>query len=80
MILDDKMDKISTRILAGLQRVETDNFQGKDIVFLSMNAEGITDIEMPTLPSLVYFKNGDPEVYPGKSLLNFSQSKTFTFV
>ena len=66
------MDKISTRILSGLQRVETENFQGKDVVFLNMNAEGITDIPIPTLPSLIYFKNGDPEIYPGKSLLNFS--------
>ena len=72
MILDDKMDKISTRILAGLQRVESENFLGKDLVFLNMNAEGITDISIPTLPSLIYFKNGDPEVYPGKSLLKIS--------
>ena len=62
------MDKIATRILSGLQRVETQHFQGKDLVFLNMNAKDITDIPIPTLPSLVYFKNGDPEVYPGKSM------------
>ena len=66
--IDDKMDKIATRILSGLQRVKTEHFQGKDLVFLNMNAKGITDIPIPTVPSLIYFKNGDPEVYPGKQL------------
>ena len=69
------MDKIATRILSGIQRVETQHFQGKDLVFLNMNAEGVTDIPIPTLPSLVYFKNGDPEIYPGKSFLSLSKSK-----
>ena len=60
------MDKIATRILSGIERVETQYFQGKDLVFLNMNAKDLTDIPISTLPSLVYFKNGDPEVYPGK--------------
>ena len=60
------MDKIATRILSGIQRVETQHFEGKDLLFLNMNGNGITDIPIPTLPSLVYFKNGDPEIYQGK--------------
>ena len=60
------MDKIATRILSGIQRVETEHFEGKDLLFLNMNGNGITDIPIPTLPSLVYFKNGDPEIYQGK--------------
>ena len=64
--LDEKMDKIAERILSGIQRVENEHFQGKDLVFLNMNAKEITDIQIPTVPSLIYFKNGDPEVYPGK--------------
>ena len=60
------MDKIATRILSGIQRVETQHFEGKDLLFLNMNGNGITDIPITTLPSLVYFKNGDPEIYQGK--------------
>ena len=59
------MDKIATRILSGLERIQSQTFQGKDLVFLNMNAKDITDIPIPTIPSLIYFKNGDPEVYPG---------------
>ena len=66
LTLDEKMDKIAERILSGLQRVENEHFQGKDLVFLNMNAQDITDIPIPTVPSLIYFKNGDPEIYPGK--------------
>ena len=59
------MDKIATRILSGLERIQSQTFQGKDLVFLNMNAKDITDIPIPTVPSLIYFKNGDPEIYPG---------------
>ena len=65
------MDKIATRILSGIQRVETQHFEGKDLLFLNMNGNGITDIPIPTLPSLVYFKNGDPEIYQGTKFLIF---------
>ena len=64
------MDKIATRILSGIQRVETQHFEGKDLLFLNMNGNGITDIPIPTLPSLVYFKNGDPEIYQGRTIKN----------
>ena len=65
LTLDEKMDKIATRILAGLERIQSQAFEGKDLVFLNMNAKDITDIPIPTVPSLIYFKNGDPEIYPG---------------
>ena len=60
------MDKIATRILSGIERVANQHFEGKDLLFINMNGNAITDIPIPTLPSLVYFKNGDPEIYQGK--------------
>ena len=74
--LDEKMDKIAERILSGIQRVESQYFQGKDLVFMNMNAKDITDIPIPTVPSLIYFKNGDPEVYPD-NLMNEATISTW---
>ena len=70
------MDKIAERILSGIQRVESQYFQGKDLVFMNMNAKDITDIPIPTVPSLIYFKNGDPEVYPD-NLMNEATISTW---
>ena len=70
------MDKIATRILSGLERIQSQTFQGKDLVFLNMNAKDITDIPIPTVPSLIYFKNGDPEIYPGKKRGSNISSRT----
>ena len=38
-------------------------FGGKDIVFLSVDIDEVPDLEIASVPSLVYFKNGEPEVY-----------------
>ena len=40
-------------------------FGGKDIVFLSVDIDEVPDLEIASVPSLVYFKNGEPEVYDG---------------
>lgn len=65
MISDEKLDKVATKIIAGLTRVE-EHFTGKDIVFINVDINDVTDISVTSAPSLVYFKNGEPEIYPGK--------------
>ena len=40
-------------------------FGGKDIVFLSVDIDEVPDLEIASVPSLVYFKNGEPEVLDG---------------
>merc|ERR1712088_530446 len=55
-------DKIAKKIFNGLDKVEV-TFGGKDIVFLSVDIDEVPDLEIASVPSLVYFKNGEPEVY-----------------
>merc|ERR1712088_790083 len=55
-------DKIAKKIINGLDKVEV-TFGGKDIVFLSVDIDEVPDLEIASVPSLVYFKNGEPEVY-----------------
>ena len=61
----EKLDKVATKIIAGLSRVE-EHFTGQDIVFLNVDVNDVKDISVTAVPSLVYFKNGEPEPYPGK--------------
>ena len=44
-------------------------FGGKDIVFLSVDIDEVPDLEIASVPSLVYFKNGEPEVYDGTLMI-----------
>ena len=66
--LDETMDKISKKIINGLDKVEG-NFIGKDIQFLSVDIDEVPDIEISSVPSLIYFKNGEPVVYE-ENLMN----------
>ena len=59
---DEQLDKISKKIMSGLEKVEG-SFMGKDITFLSVDIEEVADLGIANVPSLVYFKNGDPVVY-----------------
>ena len=59
---DENLDKIAKKIINGLDKVEV-TFGGKDIVFLSVDIDEVPDLEIASVPSLVYFKNGEPEVY-----------------
>ena len=68
VILDETMDKISKKIINGLDKVEG-NFIGKDIHFLSVDIDEVPDIEIASVPSLIYFKNGEPVVYE-ENLMN----------
>ena len=61
---DENLDKIAKKIINGLDKVEV-TFGGKDIVFLSVDIDEVPDLEIASVPSLVYFKNGEPEVYDG---------------
>ena len=61
---DENLDKIAKKIINGLDKVEV-TFGGKDIVFLSVDIDEVPDLEIASVPSLVYFKNGEPEVYNG---------------
>ena len=62
------MDKISKKIINGLDKVEG-SFLGKDIHFLAVDIDEVPDIEVASVPSLIYFKNGDPIVYE-ENLMN----------
>ena len=62
----EKLDKVATKIIAGLTKVE-EHFTGQDIVFINIDVNEVKDISVTSVPSLVYFKNGEPEVYNGKA-------------
>eukprot|EP00092_Neocalanus_flemingeri_P014639 GFUD01015795.1.p1 GENE.GFUD01015795.1~~GFUD01015795.1.p1 ORF type:complete len:1842 (+),score=695.57 GFUD01015795.1:98-5623(+) len=64
----ETMDKISKKIINGLDKVEG-NFIGKDIQFLAVDIDEVPDIEVASVPSLIYFKNGEPVVYE-ENLMN----------
>merc|ERR1719209_1741323 len=64
----ETMDKISKKIINGLDKVEG-NFIGKDITFLSVDIDEVPDIEITSVPSLIYFNNGEPVVYE-ENLMN----------
>ena len=65
---DETMDKIAKKIVNGLDKVEG-NFLGKDIQFLAVDIDEVPDIQVASVPSLIYFKNGDPIVYE-ENLMN----------
>ena len=50
------MDKIAKKIVNGLDKVEG-NFLGKDIHFLAVDIDEVPDIQVASVPSLIYFKN-----------------------
>jgi hypothetical protein len=55
LLLDENLDKISKKIMSGLDRVEG-TFLGKDITFLSLNIRGVhTNILMG--PALIFNSN-----------------------
>jgi len=64
----ETMDKISKKIINGLDKVEG-SFLGKDIEFISVDIDEVPDIEISSVPSLIYFKNGEPNVYE-ENLMN----------
>ena len=67
----ERLDKVATKIISGLTKVE-EHFVGQDIVFINIDVNDVKDISVTSVPSLVYFKNGEPEVYNGKNEFLFS--------
>ena len=73
----EKLDKVATKIIAGLTKVE-EHFTGQDIVFINIDVNEVKDISVTSVPSLVYFKNGEPEVYNGKAFsIHIFKTKKF---
>jgi len=64
LFLDDKIDKVVTKIISNLAKVE-ESFVGKELIFMNIEAEEVTDITVEEIPSIVYFKNGHPNIYQG---------------
>ena len=75
--LDEKMDKVATRILASLHRIEEDDFKSEDVIFTNVEAVDAAGVSLPpTLPAVVYFKNSEPVVYKGQSQKYHKKSQT----
>jgi hypothetical protein len=69
---DGELDKVALRILSTLEEVErrvtTERGAGA-VRFLQVDVDDVTDsLAVTSVPSLVYFKSGDPVVYDGKTL------------
>jgi hypothetical protein len=64
-IPDDKIDKVVTKIVTGLSKIEDTYYLGRGLIFMNIEAEEVTDITVSNVPSIVYFKNGHPTVYEG---------------
>jgi hypothetical protein len=62
---DDKIDKVVTKIVTGLSKIEDTYYLGRGLIFMNIEAEEVTDITVSNVPSIVYFKNGHPTVYEG---------------
>jgi len=71
----ETMDKISKKIINGLDNVEG-HFLGKDIHFLAVDIDEVPEITVASVPSLIYFKNGDPIVYE-ENLMNEEAIRTW---
>ncbi len=77
---DEQLDKVATKIISGLEKVES-RLSNSDIRFLHVDINEVSDISVTSVPSLVYFKNGEPVVYDGKCLMTpySCQNSTNTF-
>ena len=67
IFLDEHLDKVATKIIAGLENVEN-RLAEKDIRFLHVDVNEVQDISISSVPSLVYFKSGEPVTYDGNFL------------
>ena len=89
------MDKISSKIVGVLERVESrvsessssSRLSTSELRFLRVDVRESPDISVSSVPAVVYFRNGKPEVYDGgwnsvkpqeKGLIFFSP-QTFCF-
>ena len=56
---------MAQKIITGLGNVES-RLRDKNIRFLHVDIDHAAEISVSSVPSLVYFKNGDPVIYNGK--------------
>ena len=61
---DEKLDKVALKIISGLESVE-EQMGAKGVKFLHVDVNDVSEITVSAVPSLVYFKNGEPFVYEG---------------
>jgi len=62
MFIYENMDKIAQKIIGTMAKVEA-TFNADDIEFISVNVNEVQDVSVNSVPSLIYFKNGEPTVY-----------------
>ncbi len=76
LLLDEHLDKVASKIISGLERVEAIvTTRGSKIRFLHIDINDVVDVSVTSVPSIVYFKNGEPIVYDGTDCaLSLSQS------
>ena len=55
---------MALKIISGLESVE-EQMGGKGVKFLQVDVNDVSEITVSAVPSLVYFKNGEPFVYEG---------------
>ena len=55
---------MALKIISGLESVE-EQMSGKGVKFLHVDINDVAEITVSAVPSLVYFKNGEPFVYEG---------------
>lgn len=71
---DDKIDKVVTKIIGGLSKIEDTYYAGRGLIFINIEAEEVHDITVSNVPSIVYFKNGHPHVYEGLEPFMYSNT------
>ena len=62
---DEKLDKVALKIISGLESVEEQMGEKGVVRFLHVDVNDVSEITVSAVPSLVYFKNGEPFVYEG---------------
>lgn len=72
LIADERLDKVSTKIIDGLDKVKVNvkkQFPHSNIRYMEVDINDVGDqIKVSAVPSLVYFKNGEPIPYDGESI------------
>ena len=67
MIPDDKSDRLSSKVLSGLENVD-DDLGREDVLVLKMSTEGneYAGMGIKELPAVVFFDQKVPTVFEGK--------------
>ena len=79
-LTDDQLDKVATKIITGLEKVES-NLKDVGIRFLHVDVDEVPGVSVSSVPSLVYFRggggaNGEPVPYQ-ENLMNEERIQTW---